>query len=319
MNLVVTVDTEEDDWSNDRSTGSQVSNISKIPKFQSLCDKYAVRPTYLLTYPITQRPECVRVLKTIVSRGACEIGVHCHPWNTPPYEEELTKHNSMLCNLPSELQFRKLDMLDRAIQAQFGMKPVSFRAGRWGYSAQVAQHLEKLGYKVDTSVTPYVNWAYADGPDFTDFPVRPYWFHPSNIMRKQVSGPILEVPATIGLLGWSSPCGEKVWKALCREDMDFLKGTGILAALGITQKVWLSPEQVDGETMIKLIEQLRARGQTSFNVVLHSSSLKAGLTPFVRTASEEARFYRRLETVFEYTHTNGIHPITLSEIGIDDE
>lgn len=319
MKFVVTIDTEEDDWGEDRSAGSPVSNIAQVPKFQSLCEKYAVKPTYLLTYPITQDPESIRIFRSILSNGACEIGVHCHPWNTPPYEEEITKHNSMLCNLPIDLQYKKMENLDRAIQDQFGIKPVSFRAGRWAYSAQIAQHLEKLGYKVDTSVTPYVNWAYMQGPDFTDFPLRPYRVHPSNIKQQHVQGAMLEVPATIGLLGWSSSLAEKVWKALRGENMAFVKGTGILAALGITKKVWLSPEVADGETMIQLIEQLSGQGHTHFNLVLHSSSLKAGLTPFVRTASEEERFYRRLETVFEYVRAKGIRPVTLSEVASDYE
>jgi|CXWL01.1.fsa_nt_gi hypothetical protein len=319
MKFIVTVDTEEDDWSEDRATGSPITNIGQVPKFQSLCEKYGVKPTYLLTYPITQDPESVRIFRTILSNGTCEIGVHCHPWNTPPYEEIVTKRNSMLCNLPSDLQCQKLVMLDRAIQDQFGIKPVSFRAGRWGYSVQIAQHLEKLGYKVDSSVTPYVNWAHMYGPDFTDFPLHPYRFHASNIKRQAGQGSMLEVPATIGLLGWSSPLAEKVWKTLCTGKLAVFKGTGVLAALGIIQKVWLSPEVVDGQIMIRLIEQLRGQGHTLFNMVFHSSSLKAGLTPFVRSASEEARLYRRLEEVFEYVRAEGIRPVTLSEVGTDDE
>ena len=319
MKFIVTIDTEEDDWTGGRSIGSAVSNVAQVPAFQSLCDRYGIRPTYLLTYPMTQDREAVEIFRALSKQGTCEIGLHCHPWNTPPFEEELTDANSMLCNLPAELQLKKIETLDSAIRAQVGAKPVSFRAGRWAYSAQVARHLVSLGYKVDSSVTPYVNWAHQYGPDFTDYPVQPYRVQPAHIHRPCSDGVLLEIPATIGLLGWSTPLATKVWKTMARGNWVHFKGTGMLAALGIVQKVWLSPEVVDGATMIKLIEQLRRQGHQCFNMVFHSSSLKAGLTPFVQTSADEARLLQRVEAVFRYIHSEGIQPVTLAEACVDYE
>lgn len=319
MKFIVTIDTEEDDWAGGRATGSPVSNVAHVPAFQSLCDRYGVRPTYLLTYPITQDADAAKVFRALAARGACEIGMHCHPWNTPPFEESLTDANSMLCNLPAELQLKKIHTLDQAIRERVGACPVSFRAGRWAYSAQIARHLVGLGYKVDTSVTPYVNWGYQHGPDFTDYPVHPYRVQPAQIHAPSHNGPLLEIPATIGLLGWSSPLAVKVWKAVSRGNLAAFKGAGVLATLGIVRKVWLSPEVVDGPTMISLMAQLRRQGHQCFNMVFHSSSLKAGLTPFVRTASEEARLLRRVESVFQYVRSEGMRPVTLAEACQDYE
>ena len=35
------------------------------------------------------------------------------------------------------------------------MTPVAFRSGRWGFDAEVARNLLRLGYRIDTSITPY--------------------------------------------------------------------------------------------------------------------------------------------------------------------
>ena len=317
--FIVTVDTEEDDWNGGRSIGSPVSNVERVPAFQTLCDRYGIRPTYLLTYPITQDGEAARLFRGLAGKGVCEIGLHCHPWNTPPFEEDLTPANSMLCNLPADLQVKKIQTLGRAIHKAVGVQPVSFRAGRWAYSAQIAQHLVALGYRVDSSITPYVDWTHQHGPDFTDYPLHPYRVQPSNIQAPVADGALLEIPATIGLLGWSSPLAERIWKAIAKGNLAVFKGTGLLATLGIVQKVWLSPEVVDGPTMIRLIAQLRRQGHHCFNMVFHSSSLKAGLTPFVRTVEEESRLLQRMEAVFRYVRSEGIRPMTLTEAGLDYE
>lgn len=319
MKFIVTIDTEEDDWNGGQSIGSPVTNVARVPDFQALCDRYEIRPTYLLTYPITQDSAAARLFRGLCMQGTCEIGVHCHPWNTPPFEEELTQANSMLCNLPADLQFKKIETLDRAVHEAVGVKPLSFRAGRWAYSAQIAQHLITLGYKVDTSVTPYMNWAHLYGPDFWEYPLHPHWIQLPNTQPPITNGTLLEIPATIGVLGWSSPLAEKIWKRISNGNLAVFKGAGLLAALGIMRKVWFSPEIVDGPTMISLITQLRRQGHHCFNMVFHSSSLKAGLTPFVQTPEEESRLLQRMEEVFRYVRSEGIRPVTLAEAGLDYE
>lgn len=319
MKFIVTIDAEEDEWNARRSATCSVTNALQLPAFQALCDRYGIRPTYLLTYPMTQDHRVVRIFSDLIAKGTCEIGSHCHPWNTPPFDEKLTDVNSMLCNLSADLQLKKLETLDDAIQRRLGVKPVSFRAGRWAFCSEVARHLLGMGYKIDSSVTPYVNWKSWSGPDFTDYPLRPYRLNLADLHMPVSNGKLLEIPATIGLLGSSGPLAEKVWKAISRENLAFLKGPGVLARLGIVRKVWLSPELADGASMIGLIRQLRGQGHTCFNMVLHSSSLMAGMTPFVQTPAEEARLWQRMDAVFQYVSSNGMRPVTLAEVCADYE
>ncbi len=319
MKFIVTIDAEEDEWNTRWSTTYSVTNALQLPAFQALCDRYGIRPTYLLTYPMTQDHRVVRIFSNLIAKGTCEIGSHCHPWNTPPFDEEVTAASSMLCNLSDGLKLKKLETLDSAIQRQLSVKPVSFRAGRWAFCSEVAVYLAEMGYKIDSSVTPYVNWKSSYGPDFTDYLPCPYRFEPANLHVPVPNGKLLEIPATIGLLGSYSSWVEKGWKAISRRNLAFLKGAGALATLGLVQKVWLSPELTDGATMIGLIRQLRGQGHKCFNMVLHSSSLSVGLTPFVRTASDEARLWQRMETVFQYVSSNGIRAVTLAEACADYE
>ena len=159
MKLVVTVDVEEDQWGIVPHCHATARNVYRLPTLQKLLNEFGIVPTYLLTYPVVRDPHAVGILREIFDAGECEIGTHCHPWNTPPYEEPLNKQNSMLCNLPATLQFEKLQRLHEAIQNNFETAPVAFRSGRWGFDAEVARNIVRLGYRIDTSMTPYTSWA----------------------------------------------------------------------------------------------------------------------------------------------------------------
>lgn len=83
MKLIITIDTEEDNWSRYSATDNPVENIERIVPLQQLFDEFGVRPTYLVDYPVATNPKSVSVFKRILEEGKYEIGMHCHPWNTP--------------------------------------------------------------------------------------------------------------------------------------------------------------------------------------------------------------------------------------------
>jgi len=167
MKLIVTVDSEEDNWGNVRASHYDVENIEALSDFQTLCDDFRVTPTYLVTYPVVTDETAAATLRTLLGDGNCEVGAQCHPWNTPPFEELESKRNTMLCNLSDDLQHKKMAVLHAAIEQHLKISPVSFRCGRWGYNQNVAMNLAKLGYKVDSSITPFTDWTAVGGPDFS--------------------------------------------------------------------------------------------------------------------------------------------------------
>lgn len=308
MKLIITVDTEEDNWDFYSSSGQTLDNIERIPQLQELFDEFSAKPTYLITYPVATDDRSVAILRPILDSRRCEIGAHCHPWNTPPIEEDRSIKNSMLCNLPLDLQYRKLQCLDETIQNNFGVKPVSFRAGRWGYNHNVAVNLCRLGYKVDTSITPYTNWTREHGPNFSHVSPQPYSF-----LSPESRGPLMEIPATIGYLQSNFSLCAAILKALGSGPVRYLKLAGLLNHLRLISKVWLSPEVSDGKGMIQLAQQMARNHYGVINMFFHSPSLKAGLSPFVRSVSDEKKFRLRIKEFLSYARDTNIKPVTLSE------
>jgi len=314
MKLVVTIDTEEDQWGRYVVDGHTLNNISQITRLQDLFDEFAVIPTYLITYPVATDKTAVSILSEILQRERCEIGMHCHPWNTPPYGEAMTERNSMLCNLPAELQKEKLTQLHGVIVESFGSVPVSFRAGRWGYGQHAAASLHSLGYKVDTSVLPFVDWSRQYGPNFSDSDPAPYRFHYDHILTAHPSGPMLEVPATIGFAGLTSSSFEKanrVHHILTRPPYNRLRAAGMLHRCGVLQKIWLSPENSTGNEMITLAKSMIRKGAQVLNLFFHSPTLQPGLTPFVRNEADRLEFMGRIKIFLRFAADAGFEPIAL--------
>ena len=200
MKLLITIDVEEDNWGDYPERHPNVTNIRGLESLQALFDKYQAKPSYLVTYPVAVNPDSRAVLQDLLNGGNCEIGAHCHPWNTPPFEEKIGEHNSMLMNLPSELQYQKLKTLKTGIEDNFGIEVLSFRAGRWGYSESVASNLAKLGFRVDSSVMPYMNWSDSCGPNYSELSLERYWHSISALFPDTEDAPLIEIPASVGYL-----------------------------------------------------------------------------------------------------------------------
>lgn len=313
MKLVITIDTEEDNWGNYDPREFSLQNIDRLSDLQSVFDEYSVRPTYLITYPVATANRSVEILSGLLRGGRCEIGAHCHPWNTPPYEEELNERNSMLCNLPPQLQYEKLESLHNSIKQNFGIEAASFRAGRWGFSEDVGKSLALLGYKVDTSVTPYTDWRIYSGVNYSHDSPRPYkltWEHTS---RMQGTLDLIELPASVGYLQSSFAVCNRFDQLLRKKPVDKLRLLGLLHKLGLLNRVGLSPELADSKNMIRLAKRLMKNNYPIINMFFHSPSLQSGLTPFVKTADEEKQFVQTIREFLKYVNEFGIESITLSE------
>ena len=312
MKLIITIDTEEDNWARYSATDNPVRNIEKLIPLQKMFDRYQVRPTYLITYPVATNPGSVKILKGFLANGTCEIGMHCHPWNTPPFEEEINDINSMLCNLPEGLVHKKLTTLHQVICDNFGIVPVSFRSGRWGFSSAVARSLVALGYKVDTSVVPFFDWSEYHGPDYRDFQLHPYRFDPDDIATPSDDGPLLQVPATVGFLQGNFKRCRQISKMVESSMGKKLRLKGLLYSTRLLNNAWLSPEHADVDTMVKLVEQVRAQGLPVLNMSFHSTTLKAGLSPFAKNTEEKDLFFEKLSLILKFI-CNSNDSVTLKE------
>jgi hypothetical protein len=313
VKLIVTIDTEEDNWAPYSPTGYTVRNIERLPALQDLFAAYDVRPTYLVTYQVVTHAGAADILDSLVHSEQCEIGAHCHPWSTPPFTEDKVERNSMLCNLPPVLQVAKIRSLHAAILSRLGVSPTSFRSGRWGYSPTVAATLHALGYRVDTSITAYTDWRYCDGPDHSEMSPAPFLFSPEEIYRPHPTGCMLQVPATVGYLQRDFALSNALVNGIRRSSLRHLRLIGALDRMGWVNKVWLSPENSTGTQMMALARRMRDSGYPLVNMFFHSSTLTAGLTPFVRDRQDEVWFLERIREFLAFAQEEGFESITLSE------
>jgi hypothetical protein len=197
--VMVTVDTEEEfDWSKPRRRdATSVTAIRSLPAAHAHLRGYGIKPAYLVDYPVASTPDSAEVLRGFADAGEATIGAQLHPWVNPPFDEPIDVVNSFPGNLPRRTEHAKLVQLTDAIAGNIGVRPMAYRAGRYGIGPNTEALLDELGYRIDLSVRPLFNYADEGGPDFDHVRPAPYW---TGAERR-----ILEVPLTTAFVG-GPPC-----------------------------------------------------------------------------------------------------------------
>jgi hypothetical protein len=311
--VFITIDTEEDNWGDYNATVGAVDNILCLPKLQALFNKYGAIPTYLINYPVASQQRSIKVLSSFLEEGVCEIGTHCHPWNTPPVDEELNAKNSMMCNLDYELLIDKMSHLHQTILENLKVNPVVFRAGRWAFNDRVAKCLTELGYLVDTSMSPFVDWSPYHGPDFSKSSTYPFYFNTDKIDKNNNEVDLLEIPPTIGFFQKNFELCDYVKNKIRNTRLSKLRLLGILDRLNMLNFHWLSPELSNGNVMVKLSKRFVKLGHSFLNMSFHSTSMLPGKSPFVGDEVGLVDFLGRIEVFLQYAVENNFEFLPLSE------
>lgn len=309
--LQVVVDTEEEfDWSKPfERTNVATESMRYQSRAHAVLDRYGIKPTYVIDYPVVDRDEGFRPLFEIFQDGRCEVGTHLHPWVNPPHVEQVTNRNSFPGNLPAELEREKLRVLTARIGERFGRRPTIYKAGRYGFGPATAKALAELGYQIDLSVMPSTDLSWDEGPNFVSLGAAPYWFGE----RQE----ILEIPMTVGFVGMLFRQAPRPYRCLLNgpKILQQLRLPGIAARLGLFERITLTPEGITHAEHRRLADALIARGHKVFTFSYHSPSLAPGNTPYVRNAAELDEFLGRFESFFDYFFGNlGGRPATASEI-----
>jgi len=300
--LIVTVDTEEEGlWGGRyRTQGNSVENLKGLGVFQHLCDRFHIRPTYLITAPVVSNEYGVKVLRSLQESGRAEIGSHVHPWCNPPIRELRCPRESYLCNLPEALQRAKIEWLTIEIQRSIGRRPTSFRAGRYGLDVVGARILEELGYVVDSSVIPFFDYSAEGGPDFSNAPFKPYVISDYNLGTPGHNTGLLEVPVTVGYSRSGFRLANVIRRLASRPPFRQLRCVGALERLGIARRIKLSPEQSTSENMNRLVDRMIALGAPCAVMMFHSSSLVPGMSPYVPDERALEKLLLRMENLFNH-------------------
>lgn len=293
--LFVVVDTEEEfDWRAppDR-TATSVTAMRHIGRAQTLFDRYELKPTYVIDYPVAHQPEGHALLREYLDEDRCTIGAHLHPWVTPPHDEVVSARNSFACNLPRALEAAKIRTMMEEIETNLGVQPKAFKAGRYGIGAATVDTLEALGFEVDLSVNPHMDFTREEGPSFAAFDAWPFLLRD----RRQ---PMLFLPCTGGYVGAAGGLGRPLHALASQPVLAPLRAVGVLSRLGITNKVMLSPEGNTLEEMKALARTLFARGLRTFSLTFHSPSVEPGHTPYVRTDADLREFLARIDAFCDF-------------------
>ena len=302
--VLLTVDTEEEfDWNAPfRREGYGLSHIAAIPRFQTFCEGLGVSPVYLVDWPIANDPAAVAIIGDAVRRGAAEVGMQLHPWVNPPFDEELSRHNSYAGNLPPELEEAKLMRLRDRIEAAFGIAPLIYRAGRYGLGPQTKGLLKRAGIRVDTSVRPLFDYSAQGGPDYSHHPLKPYW--------ADAARDLLELPITSTYWGLLARFGPLLHRAQ-RHVPTFFSG---FSRLNLLERIALTPEGVSAEEGLRGIDTALAQSLPLLVLSFHSPSLAPGHTPYAATEADVEALYRWFETIYADLARRTVRPTTVTEI-----
>jgi hypothetical protein len=298
--LLVSIDTEEDNWSRSREHVT-LENIGELPRLASLFDRLGVRPSYFTAYRVAVDQRAADVVREVCDGGRGEIAAHLHPWNTPPLQEAFVPRNSMLKNLPRDLQLAKVRQLTDALEAAFELRPRAFRAGRYGLGGDTVRALLCCGYRVDSSVSPFLNLeSFDDGPNFVGAPIVPYRLAPDRDVRQPApDGALFEIPLSLGFNRTPFGLWDPVRRTLEGPPFRWFRLAGLAHRTGLLKRIDLSPELASVDDMLTVSRRLLDEGVPYLHVSWHSPTLTPGLSPYAATRADVDRLYASIEAYVE--------------------
>lgn len=291
--FIITVDTEGDNlWA--YNGGKITTNNSKyIPRFQNLCNDFNLKPVYLTNYEMVNDDYFVEYIKGVLKNNQCEVGMHLHAWNSPPFYKLEKKYdgNPFLVEYPEEIMELKIKNMLELLEKKIGTKIISHRAGRWIINDLYFKVLKKYGLKVDCSVTPFVDYSKTQGRTQFGIDYKKYKKDCSYIYDN-----ILEVPMSIRKFRYFSQ------GSLKHRARVLLKGNNI----------WLRPALSTLEEMKKAINKIEKESDY-LEFMIHSSELMPGGSPYFKEEKDIEKLYDSMKELFIYAIKKGYKGITLKD------
>jgi hypothetical protein len=207
---------------------------------------------------------------TFTANGNCEIGAHLHPWCNPPYFGEVGEAESHVVNLPVEHVSQKLDALMSSLEKSFGVKPKSFRTGRWGIDQNVIELLVKKGITIDSSVYPFYENEYFSCTDASNLP---YWPDLNNPLQKGSQKTLYELPVTVGFNRRNFELANKIHTAFAKPPLSWTRFNGLAWHTNLLRKTYLCPELSSTQDMLTLCDTYISKGYSVLHMYMHSSCL----------------------------------------------
>ena len=295
--LTVTIDTECDKgrgWRVEKPLAFTGVTRGIPERLEPLFASYGAKGTYLVSGEVLSDEASVAILR----RTRADLGTHLHGETVAPDAFVPDVTSAFQRDYPVEVERAKLTTLTAAFRQAFDRPPTSFRAGRFGVGPASLSILASLGYAVESSVTPHMDWADvgAKGLAFLGAPTQPY--HPSWTAPGEPGDcPLWEVPITI----------RRSWK----NRLPFV-GRRL-------DPRWLRPTRAHGRDLVALArEEIREASAGPRPPVLtcmfHNVEVIEGKSPYADTPADAHRILGALAELLAFARHEDIAVIGLSDL-----
>jgi hypothetical protein len=306
--FLITVDAELDNgWS--APSEPTTENSAYVPRFQELCERYGLKPTYLTNYEMAIDGRFIDFARDMLERDTGEVGMHLHAWNSPPTDHQLTDRDHAyvpyLIEYPTTAMRDKVAFMTDLLSETFDQAPTSHRAGRWAMDERYFRLLDEFGYRADCSVTPYVSWAAhrgtptgVRGTDYRRFPSVPYRLNPDRPGVPDEAGSLIEVPMTV----------EAPLPTLTRLLPSAAFRSSLVSRVHgkLLPSRWLRPGDGNLASMLSIVERTDSKPTTHLEFMIHSSEMMPGGSPRFMTKESIERLYEDLEALFAAASTRTV-------------
>ncbi len=303
--LVITIDVEEEGLFSGQypRAGAGVANVAELRRLTFIPREFGFPLTLLLTYPVAKDPAARQTLLAWRREHHAEIGVHLHPWNTPPFVDLPEPEPVPTAGLPLNLVADKLGTLVNCITENFPEPPRAFRMGRFDWSPGLLELLPRFGLTVDTSMVPLT----IRGPGLQNFqaPTDPFWLEgPAS-----PGGGLLEAPVTMA----------PVWAASARAVVRLAGllpgnlGEALLSRYRFVGAAGVHPAWFPLLSMRLAASLHRRRRGRVINLFLHSTELFPGGSPDFPDEAAVSRLVAKLRDFLAWLVKKGpVSGVTLS-------
>jgi hypothetical protein len=162
--------------------------------------------------------------------------------------------------------------------------------------------LSEAGVAIDSSVRSHFDYSSTGGPNFRQHPSRPYWLD-----RR---GGLMELPLTTVYWGLLRQLGPWLYPRLWR----LPEMRGVLAKLGLMERIPLTPEGVTVDEALRGIDIAIDEGLPVLVFSFHSPSVSPGYSPYVRSDDDLDAFYTWWRAAFDCLKRRGVAPTTIADI-----
>ena len=289
MKLVISLDVEEEGlFSGHYPRESGVTNVAELRRLEFIPIEFGFPLTLLVSHRVAQDPAACEILGRWRDLHGAEIGVHLHPWSTPPFANLPGPEPVPAEKVPLALLRAKFGHLIKQLQDSLGATPTSFRMGRFDFGPKVLGLLPEFDLKVDSSVVPLTlkgaGGYFLAPPD--PFPLNP----------AVLEVPVTMVPVLASLPRFLSRLARVLPGDLGHHMLDWFRYGG---AAGI------QPALFPLASMRLAAGLHHRRGGQVLTMFFHSSELKPGASRLFPTESAVAALVAKIRHFLSWLVKNG--------------